>query len=165
MNIPNMFGNKQNPDNNMNNAEQIQNIGKNLNLDQGSIDNIKNMVGNQDMSQILSQISPEMIQNFSNMMNNNSNSTSKSNNQDNSNNNDNFNNNSNFDLSNMDMQTMMKITQAFKQMNNGNNSRSNLINSLKPYLRSEKQGKLDQYSNLMNIAKMAELFKDNKGDV
>ena len=33
MNIPNMFGNKQNPNNNMNNAEQIQNIGKNLNLD------------------------------------------------------------------------------------------------------------------------------------
>ena len=152
MNIPNMFGNKENP----NNAEQIQNIGKNLNLDQNSIDNIKNMVGNQDMSQILSKISPEMIQNFSNMMNNNNNTN---------NNNSNTENNNNTDLNNIDMQTIMKITQAFNKMNNGNNSRNNLINSLKPYLRSEKQSKLNQYSNLMNMAKMAELFKDNKGDV
>ena len=38
---------------------------------------------------------------------------------------------------------------------------SNLLYSLKPYLREEKKGKIDQYANLLNVAKIADLLKDN----
>ena len=69
----------------------------------------------------------------------------------------------NFDFSNIDMNTIMKIKSVMEQMNNNNDPRSNLLQSLKPYLRDSKKEKLDQYANLINIAKVAELFKnDNK---
>ena len=61
------------------------------------------------------------------------------------------------------MNTIMKIKSVMEQMNNNNDPRSNLLQSLKPYLRDSKKEKLDQYANLINIAKVAELFKnDNK---
>lgn len=48
-----------------------------------------------------------------------------------------------------------------EKLNNQNNPRSNLLASLKPYLREEKKEKLDQYSNLMNLANIAELLKND----
>jgi hypothetical protein len=44
-------------------------------------------------------------------------------------------------------------------MNNSNNPRSNLLYSLKPYLRDSRKEKIDQYANLLNFAQIAELFK------
>ena len=47
-------------------------------------------------------------------------------------------------------------------MNNSKNDpRANLLNSWKPYLRDSKKGKLDNYMNLLNVAKIAEVMKDN----
>ena len=41
----------------------------NPNLDENMMKNIKNMVDNGNISEAISQISPEMIQNFQNMLN------------------------------------------------------------------------------------------------
>lgn len=146
----------------------------NFNINENTMNKLKDMMNKGDLSQIMSQIPPDMIQNFSSMMQNNSNnksaenhtSPSHSTNSVGSNESINSNSNSssnNFDFSNIDMNTIMKIKSVMEQMNNTNDPRSNLLNSLKPYLRDSKKEKLDQYANLINIAKVAELFKnDNK---
>ena len=50
------------------------------------------------------------------------------------------------------------------KMNQNNDPRSNLLYSLKPYLRDGKKEKLDQYANLLNVAKIAELFNNNNNN-
>ena len=133
-----------------------------MNIDENTINNIKNMVDNGNLSEAMSQISPEMIQNFSKMLSNQENTKNQeSNNNDNSNNNSTNSNNS-FDFSNIDMNTIMKMSSALGKMNNSKNDpRANLLNSLKPYLRDSKKNKLDNYMNLLNVAKIADIMKDN----
>lgn len=123
-----------------------------FNFDENTINKIKNMVNNGEFSDVISQIPPEMMQNFSSMMKNNSKDDNSKGNSEN-----------NFDFNNIDMATVMKMKSVMEKMNNKNDPRSNLLYSLKPYLREQKQEKLDQYANLMNVAKIAELLKnDNK---
>ena len=132
------------------------------NSNNDNMENIKNLINNGNLSEAMSHISPEMIQNFTKMMNN-SQESDKKNNQNHSNNNSNQVNNSqnsNFDFNNIDMATMMKIASAFNNMNNNNDPKANLLNSLKPYLRDKKKGKLDNYMNLLNMGKIAEVLKD-----
>lgn len=162
----------------------------NMNIDENTMNNIKNMVDNGNISEAISNISPEMIQNFSKMLsnqNNTNNQQSQNQQQNNNNNNNNFNstpnnnpnnnfnnsqasntneNNSNpannFDFSNIDMNTIMKMTSVLGKMNNNQNDpRANLLNSLKPYLRDSKKGQLDNYMNLLNVSKIAEIMKEN----
>lgn len=147
----------------------------NLNIDNDTMNQIKNLVNGGNISDALSKISPEMIQNFSNMMNSNglnNNSQNNMNQHNNQNNNHNNNQNNsqngsgdnsipNFDFSNIDMNTIMKISSAFGNMNNNKNDpRANLLNSLKPYLRDNKKEKLDSYVNLLNMSKIAEVLKN-----
>lgn len=153
----------------------------NFNLDENTMNNIKNMVDNGNISDAISQISPDMIQNISKMLQNNSNNNGSSSSGENNNNmngsnstysnhssgNSNNANNlgssiSGFDFNNLDPNTIMKITSAFSKMNNKNDPRSNLLYSLKPYLRDNKKDKLDQYVNLLNITKIADILKDDK---
>lgn len=130
----------------------------NPNLDENMMKNIKNMVDNGNISEAISQISPEMIQNFQNMLNNNSSNNNQNNKENDSN------STHNFDFSKIDMNTMMKITSMLNNMNNKDDPRTNLIYSLKPYLRDSKKEKIDQYANLLNITKMTDLFnKTNPG--
>ncbi len=131
-----------------------------FNIDQNSLNKLNDMIKNGNVSEILSKIPPDVMQNFSTMMNNqNSNSS-------NGNNNEKVSNNStqnSFDFSNIDMNTIMKMKNVMEKMNNTNDPRSNLLASLKPYLRDNKKEKLDQYANLINFAKIAEILKnDNK---
>ena len=49
-------------------------MNNNFNLDENTMNNIKNMVDNGDFSGAISQISPEMIENVSKMLNNQKNS-------------------------------------------------------------------------------------------
>ena len=134
-------------------------------MDNINLENLKEMLNKGELNDVISQIPPEMIQNFSAMMNNN---TSQSKNSNNGNNNDNSNvntntNNTNFDFSKIDMNTILKMKSVMEKLNNSNDSRSNLLYSLKPYLRESKKEKLDQYANLLNIAKIAVVLKnDNK---
>ncbi len=142
----------------------------NFNIDNNTMNKLNDMMKNGDVKDLISKIPPEMIQNFSSIMNNNgSNSNNNSNintndNENNNSNNSNNNNNSNsFDFSNIDMNTIMKMKTIMEKMNNTNDPRSNLLASLKPYLRDNKKEKLDQYANLINFAKIAEILKnDNK---
>ncbi len=127
-------------------------------VDSGNIpDDIKNMMNNvqnqnnnsqgPDLNNIMNQISPEMLNNFSNMMNSNNQSSESSSN--------------NF---NLDVNTIMKMKSVIDNMNNKNDPRANLLYSLKPYLRDSKKSKLDQYVNLLNISKIADVMNKNKDD-
>ena len=102
-----------------------------------------------DLNNILSQVSPEMINNLGNMMN--------------SNNQSNQNSSQNGNL-NLDMNTIMKMKSIMENMNNKNDPRANLLYSLKPYLRDSKKDKLDQYVNLLNVSKIADLMNTNNND-
>ena len=127
-------------------------------VDSGNIpDDLKNMMNNvqnqnnnsqgPDLNNIMNQISPEMLNNFSNMMNSNNQSSESSSN--------------NF---NLDVNTIMKMKSVIDNMNNKNDPRANLLYSLKPYLRDSKKSKLDQYVNLLNISKIADVMNKNKDD-
>lgn len=131
----------------------------NINFNTNDMNKIKNMVDNGNISEAISQISPEMIENISQMFSQNN---PNNNNNNNKANNTNTTTNSNFDLNNLDLNTISKISSTFGKLNNSKNDpRSNLLNSLKPYLRDSKKEKLDNYMNLLNVSKIAEILKNN----
>ena len=99
-----------------------------------------------DLNNILSQVSPEMLNNLGSMLNSNNQS------------NQNSPQNGNF---NLDMNTIMKMKSIMENMNNKNDPRANLLYSLKPYLRDSKKDKLDQYVNLLNVSKIADFMNNN----
>ena len=144
----------------------------NFNLDKNTIDKLNSVMKGGNVSDLISQIPPDVLANFSSMMNNNNNnynnnSNKTENNKDlnNSNNSDNNtgNNNNSFNFNNIDINTMLKMKSIIDKMNNSNDPRSNLLASLKPYLRDNKKQKLDEYANLLNFAKIAEILNnDNK---
>lgn len=155
----------------------------NFNLDKNTTDKLNSMLKNGNLNDMLSQIPPDAMQNFSKFINNSSNTTSNADNNINSSSSDSSSNpdfqdgsnvsedsnssqsSTNFNFNNIDMNTMMKMKSVMERMNNSSNPRDNLLQSLKPYLRDEKRSKLDQYSNLLNMANLMELFNqknDNK---
>ena len=124
----------------------------NFNLDENTMNNIKNMVDNGNISDAISQISPDMIQNISKMLQNNSNNNSSSSSEENNNNmngsNSTYSNNSScnsnnannsgssssgFDFNNLDSNTIMKITSAFSKMNNKNDMLNNFTNNIRTF--------------------------------
>lgn len=141
----------------------------NMNIDENTMKNIKNMVDNGNLSDAISNISPEMIQNFSKILSNqgeNQNVNNQNNQVKKEDQNESKTENSTFDFSNLDINTVMKMSSAINKMKDTKNDpRANLLNSLKPYLRDSKKGQLDNYMNLLNVAKIAEIMKDNnKGE-
>ena len=144
----------------------------NFNLDENTMNKLNSVIKGGNVSDLISQIPPDVLANFSSMMNNNNNNSNNSSNKtennkdlNNSNNSDNNtgNNNNSFNFNNIDMNTMLKIKSIIDKMNNSNDPRSNLLASLKPYLRDNKKQKLDEYANLLNFAKIAEILNnDNK---
>lgn len=83
------------------------------------------------------------------------------------NNNDSSNNtdNTNFDFSNIDMATIMKFKGIMSKMSSKKDDpRSNLLLSLKPYLKDSKKNKLDKYMNFMNLTSIIEVFNNIGGD-
>ena len=139
-----------------------------MNIDSDKINNIKNMIDNGNISEAISNISPEMIQNFSKMLSNQekNNQNQKTDNYSSSNNQNSNNNKTqnidNLDLNGIDMNTIMKMSSVLGKMKNSKDDpRANLLNSLKPYLRDSKKGQLDNYMNLLNITKIAEIMKEN----
>ena len=124
----------------------------NMNFDENTINKLKDMMNKGELNDVISQIPPEMIQNFSSMMKGQSSDTSKQ---------QTNNSNGGFDFSNIDMNTILKMKSVIEKMNSSNDPRSNLLYSLKPYLREERKGKVDQYANLLNFAKIAELLKND----
>lgn len=116
----------------------------------------------------------EMFKNLSDMLESNNSgdnlknifSNFTSNSSDNmNNNNENSNTNNNFDFSNIDMATIMKIKNIMGKMNNKKDDpKSNLLTSLKPYLRDSKKERLDKYMKIMNLTSVMEVFNNIGGD-
>lgn len=137
-------------------SNNINDLFANLNVP----DDVKQMINSgssNDLNNLLSQVSPEMINNLSNILNSNT-QTSSQNSSNQNINNSTPNNNNNF---NLDMNTIMKMKSIMENINNKNDPRANLLYSLKPYLRDSKKDKLDQYVNLLNVSKIAELMNKN----
>ena len=68
-------------------------------------------------------------------------------------------------FSNIDMNTILKIKQVMEKMNqNKNDPRSNLLLSLKPYLKPSRKQKVDQYIQLLNMGSIMENFNPMGGE-
>ena len=144
-NLSNVFNNFKNILNNSNSAKSNSNTN----------------ASNQDTSNF--NITPEMINNLTNILQNNSSDNSQDNSQGK---NASFNesDSSAFNSSNIDFETIMKIKSIMDTLNKKDDPRSNLLYSLKPYLRESRRKKLDQYVNLFKITQVTNLFKNEKGD-
>ena len=85
-----------------------------------------------------------------------------------SNNNDDGNiniNNNSFDFSNIDMETIGKIGKIMSKMNsNASNPRSNLLLSLKPYLKPSRRNKVDKYIQFINMTSIIEDLNKTGGE-
>lgn len=153
----------------------------NFNIDKNTMDKLNSMLNNGNLNDMLSQIPPDAIKNLSNMMNANMNqkenastnasasidasvSSNHSDSSNTANNVNSANSANNFDFSNIDINTIMKMKTIMDKMNNSSDSRSNLLQSLKPYLRDEKKSKLDQYSKLLTMTNLMELFNQNNSN-
>ncbi len=146
-NVKNMMNNGNIPPEIQQMMNNIKNCSSNNNSSQNSTSQ------NMDLNKILSQVSPEMINNLSSMLN--SNSTNSSNNNSSASNQNNL---------NLDMNTILKMKSIMENMNNKNDPRANLLYSLKPYLRDSKKNKIDQYVNMLNISKIADFMNKPTND-
>ncbi len=152
-NMDDLFANVKKMVDSGNIPDDIKQMMNNLNNSNNNSNNNTNQspsINNTDLNNILNQVSPEMINNLGNMLNSNNSNSSQGNSQPN-----------NF---NLDMNTIMKMKSIMENMNNKNDPRANLLYSLKPYLRDSKKDKLDQYVNLLNVSKIAELMNKNNNN-
>lgn len=65
--------------------------------------------------------------------------------------------------SSIDLETLMKMKAIMEKMNNTNDPRSNLLLSLKPYLKDSRKEKIDQYIKLFGMSKVLEMFGNSGG--
>ena len=119
---------------------------------------------NEDLSSLFEKlninkdsISPDMINSSASMLNNKSNNSNSSSNSQKEGTN-------NSSTSNIDFETIMKMKTIIDKMNVKDDPRSNLLLSLKPYLKESRREKLDQYIQLMNISKALDFFPFLGGD-
>ncbi len=64
----------------------------------------------------------------------------------------------------IDMETILKMKQIMEKMKGQNDPRSNLLLSLKPYLKESRKDKVDQYIKLFSMSKVMELFNNSGGE-
>lgn len=99
-----------------------------------------------------SSIDPSMIENIMKMFN--SGSTTSSSTSD----------NSSSSNSTIDIEMLMKMKSIMDKMNNNKDDpRSNLLLSLKPYLKESRKDKVEQYIKLFNMSKVMDVLKPNSG--
>lgn len=107
----------------------------------------------------------DISDNIKNLFNNspqNSNDSSYSNNSGTSSEDNSHDNNNGF---NLDFETIMKLQQIMNQMKNEKNDpRTNLLLSLKPYLKDSRKQKIEQYINIFKITKIIDLFNKTGGE-
>ena len=113
---------------------------------------------NDDVSSNSNQFNMDNLKEFINNFQNSS-QEDNTNINDDSNNGNNNSNNFNFDIN-----TMMKMKSIMDKMNSSRNDpRSNLLQSLKPYLNNNRKERLDQYMQFLNISKVLEAFNSEGG--
>lgn len=143
----------------INNLVDMLKNNNNNNNNHNNNDNSNTNSSNQNNNNSNSSIDfAEMIKNFSSNLN--FNNSSNNNNTDNLNNSNTTNN----PFGSLDFETILKIKSIMETLNSKDDPKSNLLYSLKPYLRKSKQVKLDQYVNLMKLSQVSNLFKHEKGD-
>ncbi len=78
---------------------------------------------------------------------------------------DNSEHSSNNDFPNFDIDTFLRLKKIMDGMNSSkNDSRTNLLLSLKPYLTDSKKEKIDQYIRFLKIASVVESMNLTGGD-
>ena len=143
-NMDDLLNNVKNMMNSGNIPPEVQQMMNNIKSSSSTTSSSQNSSSqNMDINKILSQVSPEMLNNISSMLNSNSS------------------NSNNF---NLDMNTILKMKSIMENMNNKNDPRANLLYSLKPYLRDSKKNKVDQYVNMLNISKIADIINKQNPD-
>lgn len=136
------------------------------------INNFKNMIQNTESNSQTNvndnssnfNITPEMLNNFANILQNNNEPHTQDANNSSAATNSTTRNKEEATSSNIDIGTILKIKSIMETLNKKDDPRSNLLYSLKPYLRESKKKKLDQYVNLFKITQVTNLFKNEKGD-
>ncbi len=124
-------------------------------MDENMINNLMNMFKNQqNASNSTGQtenpsISPETINNIMNMIKNNNRENSSETNSNSTN--------------NIDMETIMKLKSVLDKVNTRDDPRSNLLLSLKPYLKESRKSKVEQYIQLFNMTKVLDIFNNMSG--
>lgn len=73
------------------------------------------------------------------------------------------NSNENTNTPNFDMNTILKMKSIMEKMNQKDDPRSNLLKSLKPYLKESRKEKIDQYITLFSMSKVMEFLKESGG--
>lgn len=155
-NLSNMFNSGNIPD-------EVKSMLDNFKANSENVDNSNNSnnSSNEDNSfrpsneTTSNSINPEMLKNIMNMFNNSNNS--------NFNNSDNSNNSNS--SPNIDINTLLKMKSIMDKMNaNKNDPRSNLLLSLKPYLKESRKNKVEQYVQLFNMTKIIDAFNQNGGE-
>ena len=119
---------------------------------------------NEDLSNVMNQFSnilKEKNIDLNTILNKASDNPSNSSELDNNQNSFSSNNQTDF---NLDIETILKIKDIMQQMNQKNAPRNNLLNSLKPFLRKNKQEKLDEYIKYANLLNLLELFNSKGGN-
>lgn len=123
---------------------------------------------NDDLSNVMNQFSQILKDkniDINQIINKTSDNSNSSNNQNTQVNQNSFTSNSNSSSDfNLDIQTILKIKDIIGKMNQKNIPRNNLLNSLKPFLRKEKQEKLDEYIKYANLLNLLELFNSTGGE-
>lgn len=129
-------------------------------------------MNNNDMNNIMEQFNKMLQSNeFPDDLKNALNSFKNSSNDTDSNKNPNENHtNANSSIPDIDINTLLKMKQVMESMNsNKNDPRSNLLMSLKPYLKESRKKKVDQYVQLFGLGKAFEVLNslggENKNDV
>lgn len=120
---------------------------------------------NEDLSNLFDKfninkdsISPEMVNNLMGMLGNNFSNNEQSNNNFSGNSSNNSQSTGNSEFGNIDFETIMKMKSIIDKMNIKDDPRSNLLESLKPYLKESRKSKVDQYIQLMNISRVMDVF-------
>lgn len=110
-------------------------------------DNVKEMLSS--LSQNSNNTSQEDTANSSNNLNNDSSSDNRS---------------GNTQMPNIDIDTMLKMQKIMSSLNNSRNSSgANLLRALKPYLRPNRQAKVDEYINLLGVEQVIGLINNQNG--
>ncbi len=124
-------------------------------------------MNNDDMSELFSKFSnmvnegniPDEMKNILSSFTSNTSNTDSSENREDS-------ENSSDASPNIDFETILKMKTIMEKLNsNSKDPRSNLLLSLKPYLKDSRKEKIDQYIKLFGMSKVLEVFNNNGGDV
>lgn len=126
----------------------------------------------ENFSELFSKVSKmmengEIPENIRNILNNNASNFQQSSfdSSDNSYSEDEQSSSNNGNSFNLDFETILKLQQIMNSLKSEKNDpRTNLLLSLKPYLKDSRKQKIEQYINIFKMTKVIELFNKSGGE-